>query len=205
MGYCPPLYLDTEQQLIFEKTMGWGWRSGFEPILLGPKRHGDGLHPYRFGIGTGANMAYDTAYLRHQGGFDEALGPGTAARGGEDLDAPVRTLLDGHRVAFEPAALGWHADRYDDRRFEAHLYTYGLGLTAFLTSHLLDPRTRWQLLRRVPRGAGNALRPAILPPPPAWLDDVTGRPIHRLANIAGRLAGPVALLRSRRALAGRAS
>jgi glycosyltransferase involved in cell wall biosynthesis len=203
VGYCPPLHLDTEAQLVFEQTMAWGWRNGFEPVVLGPELAGDRLHPYRVGFAVGANMSFDTACLRGQGGFDETLGPGTIARGGEDLDAPVRVLLDGGRVACEPAALGWHADRYDDRSFAAHMYTYGLGLGAFLTSHLLDRHTRWQLLRRVPFGAGHLGRPAILPDSPSALDGVPVRLVYRLANMAGRLAGPVAVLRSRRAIRGR--
>jgi GT2 family glycosyltransferase len=177
--------------------MAWGWRNGFEPLLVGPESSGDRLFPYWLGIANGANMSVDTAYFRESGGFDETLGPGTLARGGEDLDVPVRVLLDGGRIVFEPAALGWHADRYDDRSFVAHMYTYGLGLTAFLASHLLDRRTRWQLLRCAPFGAGYLLRPATLPRSGEQLDGVPVRMIYRLANLAGRLAGPIALLRSR--------
>ena len=109
----------------------------------------------------------------------------------------MRVLLDGGKVAFEPAALGWHADRYDDRSFETHMYTYGLGLTAFLTSHLLDRRTRSAVIRRIPVGIGYLFRPAILPTSSSRLDDVPVPIRYSLANAAGRLAGPVALIRSR--------
>jgi glycosyltransferase involved in cell wall biosynthesis len=196
VGYVPPLYLDTPEQLVFEATMAWGWRNGFSPFLITPEQPGDRLHPYRVGIGNGASIAFDTETLRSQGGFDERLGPGTPSRGGEDLDAPIRVLLGGGTVAFEPAALGWHADRYDDRGFATHMFTYGLGLTAFLTAHLLDARTRGTLLRRVPRGAAYLARPAILPPSSARLDRVQMPVRYRLANIVGRLVGPIAYLRS---------
>lgn len=199
MGYCPPLFLDTHQQQVFEQQMGWGWRNGFEPILAGGPGAADThpLHPYLLGLGTGANVAFATAELRATGGFDEALGPGTIARGGEDLAAIVDVLVAGRRAAFEPAALGWHADRYDDRDFDAHMYTYGVGLTAFLTGHMLRPDTRRALLAAVPRGIRHLARPAILPATTHELEPVNERPQDRLANLAGRVMGPAALLRSR--------
>ncbi len=198
-GFCPPLYLDTEEQIIFEKTMAWGWRGGFEPRLIGADVEGDRLHPYRLGVGTGANMSFRTDYFRRKGGFDVNLGPGTLARGGEDLDAPVRALLDDGLVAFEPAALGWHADRYDDRTFTTHMFTYGVGLTAFLTSHLLSRETRWRLIKLAPFGALHLFKPAILPDGDDHFDDVALRKTYSLANVAGRFMGPIALARSRSA------
>lgn len=198
-GICPPAYLDTPEQLMFEGAMSWGSRQGFRPELLEFDSAEDPLHPYRIGgFANGSNMAYRTEAFRRLGGFDEALGPGTRARGGEDLDAPIRVLASGGRVAFEPAAIGWHADRYDDRPFHQHLYTYGLGLTAFLTKHLLDRRLRPAVLRRIPRGLPLLIRGF------AEQDEVLHRaqPLParlRLWHLAGRLAGPVAYLRSRSA------
>lgn len=202
VGYCPPLHLDTEAQLTFEQRLGWGWRNGFEPRVVGGAGAdaADRLHPYRVGIGIGANMAFDTAWFRSVGGFDQALGPGTLARGGEDLDAPVRVLLAGQRCTYEPAALGWHADRYDDRTFGAHMFTYGVGLTAFVASHLADPATRPEVARRVPLGLGHLFRADRLPPAPGPLVAGPVRLRYRAANVAGRLAGPALYLRSRRAL-----
>ncbi len=200
VGLCPPAYLDTEEQLVFEQAMGWGWRSGFEPSLAEASRPGDPLFPYRIGIGNGANMSFETSYFRHAGGFDEILGPGTPARGGEDLDAPVRVLLAGYEVAFEPSALGWHADRYDDRSFTSHMYTYGMGLTAFLARHAIDRTCRRTLLRRLPRGALYLLtmprgRPESTDPG-VLLVMPSMRWRHVAANLAGRLVGPVAVARS---------
>lgn len=203
VGYCPPMYLDTEAQLVFEKTMAWGWRFGFEPRLIGPHLANDRLYPYRIGFGVGANMSFDTTWFRTRGGFDETLGPGTLSRGGEDIDAPIRILLEGGQCVFEPAAIGWHADRYDDRSFETHMYTYGVGLTAFLASHLFDRRTRWHLLRRAPFGAKYLLAPEALPDSVARLDEVHKRFRYTALNMVGRLVGPVLWLRSRRALQAR--
>ena len=198
VGFCPPLYLDTEEQLVFERTMAWGWRNGFEPSLARAETRGDRLAPYRVGFGNGANIAFKADLLRSLGGFDVCLGPGTKARGGEDLDAFTRTLLAGATVAWEPAALGWHADRYDDRTFTAHMYTYGLGLTAYLTAHAADPATRWTLLKRIPFGAPYLFRPAVLPVSEDRLTVDAGRVVYRLANAVGRLAGPFAYGQSKR-------
>jgi glycosyltransferase involved in cell wall biosynthesis len=200
VGYCPPLYLDLEGQLVFEKLMGWGWRLGFEPRLVGPQMAADRLFPYRVGLGVGANMSFDTQYFKALGGFDETLGPGTLARGGEDLDAPVRVLLDQQTCVYEPAAIGWHADRYDDRSFPAHMYAYGVGLTAFLAKHLFDRTTRWGVVKRMPFGARFLLAPEVLPDSASRLDEVPVRFVYLMANHLGRLAGPVLWWRSRLAL-----
>ncbi len=200
VGYCPPLYLDSESQLVFEKTMAWGWRNGFDARIIGPQQAADRLYPYRVGIGIGANMSFDTSYFRSVGGFDQSLGPGTFARGGEDLDAPVRVLLSNGHCVFEPAAIGWHADRYDDRSFTTHMYTYGVGLTAFLTSHLLDRRTFWQVIKRAPIGARYLVQPEVLPDSMARLEDVPVRLRYSVVNLIGRAVGPVDYLRSRWAL-----
>ncbi len=196
-GICPPAYLDSPEQLRFEATMSWGSRQGFDPALHRYDSDDDPLHPYRIGeLAVGANIAFRTDSFRRLGGFDEALGPGTLARGGEDLDAPVRVLASGDLLACEPAAIGWHADRFDDRPFEAHLYTYGLGLTAFLAKHLLDPALRPGLIRRIPAGLPTLLkgfdgRDEIL------RNDVPIPVRCHLWHAAGRLMGPMAYLRSR--------
>ena len=200
VGYCPPLYLDNEAQLVFERSMAWGWRNGFQPRLVGRATATDRLYPYRIGLGIGANMSFETTWFQAMGGFDQALGPGTRARGGEDLDAQARVLLADQQCAYEPAALGWHADRYDDRSFVTHMFTYGAGLTAFLASHLADPRTRWQVLKRMPLGARYLLAPEMSSDPQSRLGAVKVGFAHRLASAAGRLAGPYLYARSRLAL-----
>lgn len=195
-GLTPPLYLDTEEQQLFERSMGWGWRNGFQPEVIDDTAGGN-LWPYRFGVATGANLAFRTVDLEAIGGFDEALGPGTIARGGEDLDAVCRIALAGGAVAFEPAVLGWHADRYDDRTFSGHMYTYGLGLLAFLTAHLADRRTRSALMAKIPFGIRHLFTLSALDRSEDQLSHGPARARYRLANAAGRLAGPMAYVRSR--------
>ncbi len=199
-GFCPPLYLDTEEQLLFESSMAWGSRQGFTPVLFGFESEVDPLHPYRPGqFANGSNMAFDTEVFRSMGGFDEVLGPGTKARGGEDLDAPIRILADGGRVAYEPAVIGWHADAYDDRAFSKHMYTYGLGLTAFLAKHLIEKRSRRAVVSRISPGLP-ALAKAFVARDETLSADVSMPVKYHLWQLAGRLAGPFAYLASRRAL-----
>ncbi len=197
-GVCPPLYLDSEQQLLFESSMAWGTRQGFQPVLYAFDHPGDPVHPYRVGsFANGSNMAFDTERFRSMGGFDESLGPGTKARGGEDLDAPIRILRAGGFVAFEPAVIGWHADKYDGRPFGQHMYSYGLGLTAFLTKHLMERDTRSALLRRIPKGLPILLK--AFSERDRSISDQVAVPIKYHAwHLAGRAAGPVVYLWNRR-------
>lgn len=197
-GFCPPMYLDTAEQLLFESSMAWGTRQGFSPVLHHFSSTDDRLHPYRPGsFANGSNMAYDTEVFRHHGGFDESLGPGTIAEGGEDLDAPIRLLAHDGLVAYEPAAIGWHADRYDDRAFTKHMYTYGLGLTAFLTKHVLDGRYRRHVLGRIPAGLP-VLAKGFDGRDRELLDSRSLPKKYYFWHFFGRLAGPFAYLRSRR-------
>ena len=111
------------------------------------------LYPYAAGqFGTGANCAFRTAVLRGLGGFDEAIGPGTPAAAGEDLDLFVRTILGGHAIAYEPAAIGWHHHRDDLGQLRRQLFNYGVGLAAFATKYLSDRRTARDIVVRLPGG-----------------------------------------------------
>ncbi len=198
-GICPPLYLDSIEQRWFESAMSWGTRQGFERALVWFDHDDDPLHPYRPArFCNGSNMAVETAAFRRLGGFDEALGPGTIARGGEDLDAPIRLLADGGAVAFEPVAIGWHADRFQDRPFTKLMFTYGMGLTAFLTKHVTDAGHRRAVASRVRHGAGLLLKTSVEPDEELHEDHSIPLRYH-LCHLAGRLAGPLAYLRSRRA------
>ena len=117
------------------------------PVDRGP------LFPYSAGIyGTGASFAVDRALLLASGGFDEALGAGTATRGGEDLDAFVRVLRAGRSIAYEPSAMVWHHHRADPASLREQMYGYGTGLTAFLAKLVRQRDTRNDIARRVPQG-----------------------------------------------------
>jgi hypothetical protein len=103
-------------------------------------------------------MAFDTAALRSVGGFDTASGAGTPARGGDDLIAFFRVVAAGYAVVYEPRALLWHAYRGELSRLRRQMFDYGAGLTAYLTSVVLDqPRIALDLVPRLPRATRYAL------------------------------------------------
>ncbi|MEO5833983.1 MAG: glycosyltransferase [Nakamurella sp.] len=144
--------LETPAEYYFDARVSWATRC--EPrVYDSVAPDGDLLYPYSAGLfGTGAGMAFRTAVIRELGGFDEALGAGTRTAGGEDLDAFVKVLQDGHAIAYEPSSVVWHHHRADLKGLQKQMYAYGTGLTAFLTKHLLDRDTRGDLLRRIPKG-----------------------------------------------------
>jgi GT2 family glycosyltransferase len=152
-GLVPSARLDTAEQRYFDRRVSWAL--GCAPRRY--DRHGDleasPLYPYTAGqFGTGANFAFRTAVLRNLGGFDEALGPGTPAAAGEDLDLFVRTILAGHAIAYEPAAVVWHHHRDELGQLRRQLFNYGVGLAAFATKYLSDRRTVHDVLVRLPGG-----------------------------------------------------
>jgi O-antigen biosynthesis protein len=152
-GLVPSARLDTAEQQYFDRRVSWA-------VTCTPRRHdrhadlqASPLHPYTAGqFGTGANCAFRTVVLRGLGGFDEALGPGTPAGAGEDLDLFVRTILAGHAIAYEPAAIGWHYHRAELDQLRRQLFNYGVGLAAFATKYLSDRRTARDVLVRLPGG-----------------------------------------------------
>jgi len=149
--------LQTPAEHYFDQRVSWA--DSCEPRLFDLRSHADDpLYPYAAGLfGTGASMAFSTALLRELGGWDEALGAGTRAKGGEDLDMFVRVLLGGRAIAYEPASIVWHHHRSDLDGLRRQIFGYGTGLSAFLTKHLMDGDTRPDLLRRIPQGIAKAV------------------------------------------------
>jgi GT2 family glycosyltransferase len=207
-GLVLPAELDTPAQVWFERSGGKldqryalvhyrvaaraGWSARRFAVAAEPS--GSDLIPiYRAKFGMGVNMAFRTARLRAAGGFDEALGTGTASRGGEDIAALTALLYAGGGVTFDPAVVVRHYHRRTEHECRTQMYGYGVGYTAALTAlvrsdprhlvglvHLALPALR--VIRRRSRDRGE-----------------TGYPSHlRRAERRGLLAGPLAYLRSRR-------
>lgn len=149
--------LQTPAEHYFDQRVSWA--ESCEPRLFDLRSHADDpLYPYAAGLfGTGASMAFSTSLLREIGGWDEALGAGTRAKGGEDLDMFVRVLFEGRAIAYEPASIVWHHHRSDLVGLRRQIFGYGTGLSAFLTKHLMDSDTRSDLLRRIPQGLAKAV------------------------------------------------
>jgi GT2 family glycosyltransferase len=170
-GMVASARLDTAEQRYFDQRVSWAVSCTPRRYDRHANRQASPLYPYTAGqFGTGANFAFRTAVLRSLGGFDEALGPGTPASAGEDLDVFVRTILAGHAIAYEPAAIAWHHHRDEFGQLRHQLFNYGVGLAAFATKYLSDRRTARDVLVRLPGGlrhlrgiAKRVERPAELP------------------------------------------
>ncbi len=195
-GMILPMELDTVVQAWAQQY--WAFGKGFERRVfdLDEHRPSDPLYPFTPGIfGAGANIAFRTEALVAMGGYDAALGTGSAARGGCELAAFLRVLARGHQLVYAPAALLYHRNYPDYARLRRQAYIYGLGLTAALTGALMaSPTLIPSFVSRVPRGvayalsprsAKNARKPASYP-----------RAL-RLIEYLGMLLGPFAYARSR--------
>lgn len=153
-GLIVPAELETKSQLLLEAH--GRYIKGYEPRLfdLNSHRPPDPLFPFTAGtLGAGANMAFQTEFLRGIGGFDAALGTGTPARGGDDLAALFRVVMSGRTVAYRPGAVVWHHHRRDEASLAQQTYDYSVGLGAYLTSAIVhNPRALTALIRRLPGG-----------------------------------------------------
>jgi glycosyltransferase involved in cell wall biosynthesis len=133
-GLIQPGELRTRAQVLLERHGSFA--KGFEPRIfdLDAHRPADRRFPLATGqCGSGANMAFRADCLRRLGGFDPALGTGTAARGGDDLAAFFHVLVSGQRLVYQPAAVVRHWHRDNDSALASQAYGYGVGLGAYLT------------------------------------------------------------------------
>jgi len=150
-GLVLPARFDTPDQRWFEELSGFG--KGFEPrcfdrdVNRADERL---LYPYWGGVfGSGNSMAFRPALLERIGGFDPALGAGSRALAGADIEAFSHAILIGSRLAYEPRAVCWHDHRADAAAVDRQMFNYGVGLTAILTKWLLrDPRLAWAIVRQ---------------------------------------------------------
>jgi GT2 family glycosyltransferase len=196
-GAIVPAELATVAQVWFEEFGGLVKGRGFTPAVfhastLTAQSPLFPLPPF----GAGANMLTRAGVLEGIGGFDPALGTGTATGGGEDTLAFGQILRRGGTIVYQPSALARHYHRPDVAGLRAQLVGYGTGLTAGYVSLIRqDPRVLPELLRLVPKALREVLgssgaRTATLGP---------DFPLELLrANRRGMLCGPVAYLRSRR-------
>lgn len=158
-GLILPAELNTPAQLLLERHGGFD--KGFALTVFDTAEHrpNDPLFPFTAGrFGSGANMAFDTAVLRGLGGFDTTIGVGTFARGGDDLAAFFRVVLN-HQVVYQPDAIVWHKHHREMAALRNQAFGYGVGLGAFLTSVMVHEPGMWpHLLRRLPAGFGYAFK-----------------------------------------------
>jgi len=176
------------------------WAAVTEPRLFELRQRWPQAPSYPFSpaiFGAGANFALDRRAALEIGGFDVLLGAGAPAGGAEDIDMFVRLLFAGGRIAYEPSALVWHAHRTGQRELSRQLYSWGTGLSAYLTKCVADPATRPLVRRRVVPSLVHLAR--------LWRRAASagtlsaGEAPFALPEVAGFLVGPVLYLRSRRA------
>lgn len=154
-GLVLPSEIDSPPQLWFEEFYGgFNHSFGAEVLDLEHRSEFGALFPYSPAMyGAGCNMAFRRQVLQGLGGFPTALGPGTPARGGEDLAVCIESVLRGGRYAFAPSALVRHTHRTTEEAFLRQVFGYGVGLSAMLTYLVArDPRRLTDLLRRIPEG-----------------------------------------------------
>ena len=195
-GLVPAADLSTPSQQFFDQRVSWARSCQPRHFALAGNQPASPLYPYAAGqFGTGANMAFRRAALADLGHppFDEALGAGSPAGGGEDLAAFVGILHHGWTIAYEPAAVVWHNHRADFRALRRQMNGYGRGLSAFVTGQLRHRERAREIARRLPEGlllagrllrasAGRVERPRSL----VW------------AEFVGLAQGPFAYIRGRR-------
>ena len=143
--------LTTPGERAADVALAWGKGFAARRFSLAAPPTDSAIFPFAPGLlGVGANIAVRADVARAVGGFDEALGPGTPTRSGEDCEFLVRLVLAGHVLGYEPAAYVRHHHRSGAAALRAQMRGYATGLGSFLTKIALDPAARAAALRRVP-------------------------------------------------------
>ena len=111
-GLIATAEIENAEQLYFHLREQWGTNCERRVYDLAEHRDDSPLYPYSIGmVGAGANFAISRAVIKEIGGFNEALGAGAPAGGGEDLNMFMRILLSGHSIVYEPSAIVSHVHR----------------------------------------------------------------------------------------------
>jgi O-antigen/teichoic acid export membrane protein len=200
-GLVLPTELETPAQIWFESYYGGmaGERS-FEPLTVAPVRSavknarmaatdrtGAVLREFPVygigGYGAGASMSFRKSAIQRVGGFDTALGAGSPAKGGEDLQMLIEVLWTGGTLGFEPTSIVQHKHRVHLEELEAQLYGNGVGLAALLTALVRhDKRHLVAMAAQAPVSATNKVRQMV--------DRLSGRGGAEEVSIATEVAPP---------------
>lgn len=118
------------------------------------------IYPYSAGIfGGGCNFSVSRTALKDVGGFNEALGGGVPAGGGEDLNMFIRIILSGHQLVVQPAAIVHHRHRATTAELAKQMRGYGSGATASLLAVALSSaRARRELPVKIVLGLVRLMR-----------------------------------------------
>jgi len=139
-GMVPAGELRTPAQAYFDNRVGWSESADVRVFEWSQVPDDVPLFPFEVRhYGTGANFAIDRRVALAVGGFDERLGAGTPASGGEDIDMFFRILRSGWQLVHDPAAIAWHRHRSNADDLQTQTRGYGLGLGAWLAKVGSDP------------------------------------------------------------------
>ena len=187
-GLVLPLELATAAQKQFELYAGFSKGVRKRHYNMTGHRAGQrALYPYWGGLfGSGCSMAFRRAALIANGGFDPALGAGSIARAGADIEAFTATILSGGELVYQPRSVCWHEHRREGSQLREQLFNYGVGFTAILTKHLTrDPRFLPALLRTMAQTVRRRSRSKLEPRRAAVPADL------RMLERRGMLRGPL--------------
>lgn len=193
-GNVLPLELETTAQRLFEAYGGLG--RGFDRRVADRAWFDQCKTAIpTWTLGATANAAFRAAMFNHPqiGLMDEALGPGMPSGVGEDTYLFYRVLKAGCTIVYEPGAYVWHKHRRDMASLRCQIYNYSKGHVAYHLTTLLrdgDLRALFQLGIYLP---GIHLSRII-----NRLRGKSDYPLSMiLLEVAGNLAGPWSLWRSR--------
>lgn len=201
-GIVPSGELRNAVQAWFDARVSWSKLTSARVFRLSDPPADLPMFPFCVGeFGTGANFAMRREQMMSLGGFDTALGAGTATKGGEDLDMFVRVLYDGRAIVVNPSAIVWHRHRDDLAALEAQAVGYGRGFGAWAATVASDPRTLGAAVRRSPQAVARLLHK-----PMSSVDETSvasalsnqSRGVGRL-ELASIFGGPAAYFTERRA------
>jgi glycosyltransferase involved in cell wall biosynthesis len=149
-GLILPSELETPAQRLCARAGGYG--KGFADRVFRIGMPGAGpLFPYQLGtFGSGANIGISAQAFERLGGFDETLGAGTRARGGEDLDLFFRAINAGMTIRYTPKAVIRHTDIRELDDFARQRFGYGVGLSSVLTKLATSGHLKPMANRAVP-------------------------------------------------------
>jgi glycosyltransferase involved in cell wall biosynthesis len=136
-GPAFPYKLDTPSRVRMERTA---------PLSRGVNRITYTWHTisvnHAGGVGFGANMAFRREVLQELGPepFPPELDAGTPSESGGDYYVFARTIVNGHRVVYEPGFFTFHQHRPDPRALHRAIRGYGIGCASAIAKLATEHR-----------------------------------------------------------------
>lgn len=133
-GNILPVELATPAQQIFEIYADGGLGRGFRSFEVTPAwLYGSKAAAPLWELGATANAAFRASLFRHPdiGLWDEMLGAGVPAGGGEDIYLFYKILRAGFTHVYEPRAWVWHQHRRDISALRRQIFNYSRGVVAY--------------------------------------------------------------------------